>query len=227
MHGLPWNQRVPTRPDSKRYGNLVFDRSIGEIQSGIRGNGKPFGIPHGCRRKRYKAISSWLTWPIGLPGKIPFPPFNRDLKERNSMTKDAASCHGANGRAIVCGPSLQRLRWYFLEQMRKFRAGSGVSSFGLKPWPPYPRSFDRARRGVLRGDLWPEGSSIATVRTPNFGQPFEHSRRLGERFNLSGVLVVPTAVVQIDSVRCNIVLTAGRWRIFPAAPQNPGVTQRC
>ena len=108
MHGLPWDQRGPARPDSKRYGNLVPDRSIGEIPSGHSGEAgkQPFGIPHGNRRakdtKRFRA---------GLLGRLVCRARSRSRrshgqgrpwkKERSSTTKDALHAMGRTGRAIV------------------------------------------------------------------------------------------------------------------------------
>ena len=55
--------------------------------------------------QKYGVITNLLTWPIGLPGKIPFPPFARSRetwkKERSSTSNGALHAMGRTGRAIV------------------------------------------------------------------------------------------------------------------------------
>ena len=76
-----------------------------------------------------------------------------DLEKGKKFYEErCAACHGANGEGnrLVRGPSLQRLEgWYFLEQMRKFRAGER----GYHPLDEGGRAMVAASEGISTGTL--------------------------------------------------------------------------
>lgn len=175
-HGVEEAQRGPIL-DGMDYGYL-YDQ-IQKFRAGIRGQNPENRSEHlmgiGVKKLNNDLESAYLADWFARQEPKPAVRTVRGDEQRGKLFYEArcASCHGAaaEGNRLLAGPALNRLEgWYFLEQMRKFRADER----GYHPLDESGRLMAAASKGIADTTLRDVVAYVVNTHGPEDAPSLRH-----------------------------------------------------